>query len=270
LSILAALATSHRAAAGQVAGRILLAALAAFLSCAASAARAAMIVVPNALATTEGDAFAHTAPFNTELTPNRYMQIYASSQFAASPGPLLITEITFRPDGSQLTPFSTTFPNVQIFLSTTSQSVAGLSSTFAANVGPDNTLVRTGPLTVATSDQPGPGSAKQFDIAIPLTTPFLYDPGAGNLLLDIRNFNAGTTGFIDAASDPSGTTTRLVFFDGSATEATGIVQPFGIVTQFTTQAVPAPSTLRLLAVGTFGLLGCGWRRRRTGGREVIA
>jgi hypothetical protein len=220
-----------------------------------------LIVVPNSFTTTEGDGRLNTAPFNDAGVPNRYMQIYAASQFPAGQ-PLLISRIDFRPDATQLTAFSHTFPNVQVFLSTTSQSVSGLSSTFAANIGPDNQLVRSGPLTVATANLPGPGTAKQFDIQIPFTTPFLYNPSKGNLLLDIRTFDPGATGFIDAISDLSGTITGLVFNDGSATATTGTVQTFGAVTRFDFTPIPEPASVTLALIGA-GLAGlAGWRRRR--------
>ena len=53
--------------------------------------------------------------------------------------------------------------------------------TFADNLGADNTLVFNGTLNWATGNLPGPGNTRQFDIVFPCTTPFLYDPAAGNL-----------------------------------------------------------------------------------------
>jgi len=79
-------------------------------------------------------------------------------------------------------------PNIKlpIYASTTTRSVAGLSATFAENIGADNTLVLSGTLNWATGNVPGPGNTLQFDMVFPFTTPFLYDPAAGNLLLDIH------------------------------------------------------------------------------------
>lgn len=248
--------------------RVVVGALLAFGVSVASTASAVTMVAPNAQATVEGDARVNSAPFNTGFAPNRYMQIYAASQFGAFSGGMLISELDFRPDATQLTPFSHTFPSVSIFLSTTSQTVAGLSSTFANNIGSNNTLVRSGPLTIASANLPGSGTAKQFDIVIPLTTPFFYNPAAGNLLLDIENFNAGNSGLIDAVSDASASLTRLVFFDGSATASTGTVQGFGIVTQFTAAAparVPAPGTLLLVISGAALFAGAAVRSVRRHG-----
>jgi hypothetical protein len=142
-------------------------------------AQAQTIVAPSTLATTEGDTRVNTAPLNNM---SRFQQIYDASEFASLGGPALITQIAFRPDASQATAFSRTFPSFQINLSTTSKTVSGLSSIFADNVGADNTTVQSGALTLTTVNTPGPGTAKQFDLVINLTTPFLYDPSAGNLI----------------------------------------------------------------------------------------
>ncbi len=76
---------------------------------------------------------------------------------------------------------------LQIHASTTNRSATGLSTTFAENLGTNNTLVFSGPLTWTTANLPGLGNTRQFDYVFPFTTPFLYDPAAGNLLLDIHS-----------------------------------------------------------------------------------
>ena len=158
--------------------------LAAFLgSCVTTELRAQVIVVPNALGHERWQCFWHhtfrphvsalacrfSMPLSLELSPG-----HPSSP--NSPG--VPTQIL-----GQSGPRSVT---LRIYASTTSRSVAGLSTTFAENLGTNNTLVFDGTLTWTTANLPGPGNTRQFDIVFPLTTPFLYDPAAGNLLLDIQ------------------------------------------------------------------------------------
>ena len=64
----------------------------------------------------------------------------------------------------------------QVSLSTTSKPVNGLSSNLASNIGADNTVIFTGNLG-------GTGTVSSFTITG--TAPFVYDPAAGNLLVDI-------------------------------------------------------------------------------------
>jgi hypothetical protein len=223
-------------------------------ACAAPAARAQVIVVPNALAATDGN-----RSVLGPIAPLRYMQIHDASQFAALSGPVFIMQFAQRPDaitgasGPQMV-------NVEIFLSTTSRSVAGLSSTFADNIGADYTRVFSGTQTLVTANLPGPGNTRQFDVVTPLTTPFRYDPRAGNLLVEFQVSSASgqTIRFDAVAGDP---TVRAIFA-GSPSATTGTIEGFAVVNQFTMQPVPEPSAVALVGLGMAGLLGYGWRTRR--------
>jgi hypothetical protein len=207
---------------------------------AGNVASAAVIVVPNSLAAVESGN-ANAAPFNIGffgLSSARYQQVFAASEFSSLSGPQLITQIAFRPDATNATAFSSTISNVQINLSTTSLARGGLSTTFAANVGADDTVVFSGSLSLSSAFTGPPEGPKDFDIVINLQTPFLYDPTAGNLLLDVRNFSGETTVFFDAGD--SDTVSR------AGTEASGVnsptadfVDPLVLVTQFTTTSPTA-------------------------------
>ena len=222
----------------------------------AAPAQAQIIFAPNAFAATNGGGKASTAPFNNV---SRYQQIYTASQFSALTSPELITQIAFRPATGQGA-LTHTDTHIQFDLSTTTGAVSSLSSTFATNVGPDDQVVYNSALTFTSAGSPTSG-AGPFDLLVTLTTPFLYNPSAGNLVLDIRNFDSTFTGFVDGGSDPS---TRLNFVDNSTTAATGTVQNFGLSTRFTFAPVPEASTT--VSLGLLLMLGLGGtvvaRRRR--------
>jgi hypothetical protein len=56
---------------------------------------------------------------------------------------------------------------------------------------------------VTTKNLPGPGNTRRFDVVFPFTTPFLYDPAAGNLALDIQFSANGQAITFDAVSGNS-------------------------------------------------------------------
>jgi hypothetical protein len=141
------------------------------------------IVVPNSDTMVEGNSN-NSYPFNITtfgLPSQRYQQVYTASQFSGLPsGGGLITQIIFRPDAFAGHAFTSTLPDIQIDLSTTSAADAGLSTTFANNVGANDTVVfARGPLTLHSAFTGPPNGPKDFDIVITLTTPFFYDPGPG-------------------------------------------------------------------------------------------
>ena len=226
----------------------------------------AAIVVPNSLAAVEGNAN-NGFPFNLAdfgTTSMRYQQAFAASEFASLGGPTLITGMAFRPDGDG-NAFATILADIQINLSTTTRAPDALSTTFATNVGSNDTVVYArGPLALSSANT-GAGP-RDFDIVITFTTPFLYDPSQGNLLLEVRNFGGGTTTAFDAHQISNDSISRL-FAINDATATSGSADSLGLVAQFLTdgsQAVPEPSTLIIFSLGGLAIAGHRVARRFLG------
>jgi hypothetical protein len=212
-------------------------------------ASAQTLVVPSALQAVEGNTN-NCFPFDVgtyNFQSMRYQQVYAASEFAAG-GPVLITRIAFRPDGEYAGALDAVLPAIQINFSTTKAGPDSLNTTFSANVGADDTVVYSGPLHLVSLFSGAVGGPLDFDIQIPLATPFLYDPSAGNLLVDVRNVAGGTLYVPFDAQMQSGDSTSCVFSYGPDTVQdtegfTGGNFSFGLVTQFTFETMGAGPTL---------------------------
>jgi hypothetical protein len=223
---------------------------------ASPAVSALPIVVPSSLATTEGSTN-NPIPFSfipTDPTTRRYQQVYDASEF---PMASWITSLAFRPDALFGTAGSTTLASVQIDLSTTTAAVDGLSTTFASNLGADNTTVFSGALPLSSANTPAGPGPRDFDIAITLLTPFLYDPALGNLLLDVRNFDVTITTVFDAQNVGNDGISRVFtsFVDASSPTADSR-DTLGLVTQFQATPVPEPATLLLVGCGLAVVFSC--------------
>jgi hypothetical protein len=252
-----------------------------------TAVQAQPIVLPNSRAAAEGDSD-NAFPFNIgnpnfNLPSQRYQQVYAASQFPSLGG--LITQIAFRPDATFGSFFSSTLPDIRIDLSTTSRTpttpappmMTPLSATFATNVGGDDTIVFGGAggaaLSLSSAFTGPAGGPKTFDILINLTTPFLYNPSNGNLLLDVRNFSGGRTTQFDAVdfAQGGGTVINRAFTTISGVNsltADTTADNAGLVTQFLfgiapgPGVVPEPASFILAGIGFLAVLGCTWRQRK--------
>ena len=229
--------------------------------------QAATVVTPTGYASLEGDRN-NGAPFDIGgvefgINTMRYQQVYNASLFSALGGPQMITQIAFRPDGLLGSAYSVTLPNIQINLSTTAATATSLSTVFNNNVGGDDMVVYSGALSLSTSYT---GEPKNFDIIINLTTPFLYNPGAGDLLMDVRNFGGGASQVFDAVSSTSLGVARVYSSAlrgaNGVNDATGFqdATTAGLVTQFTTTSVPEPSVVGL--VSAVAICATGFRRGR--------
>jgi len=226
-------------------------------------ARADQIVVPN-YATNSQDANSGEGIFNTI---SRHQIVYDASQFP--PYPIIISQIQWRPDTFTDHPITNaTITNIQINLSTTTNAVDHLSSTFSQNTGTNDTVVFSGTLTLSTFLSTQSNGTTAFDIVVPLQTPFIFDPSSGNLLLDVRDFTGASQNIYDNSTSSGSDSVSRVFstFDPNATTANAIDSGGGaiqitygpvaarptIISQPTNQtvAINSDTTFTVSAVGT--------------------
>lgn len=225
----------------------------ALLSARPAPAGAQVVVSPNQYTTTEGNEN-NSWPFNSYF-PIQYQQVYNASEFSAITTPEYVTQIAFRPDPTYGFAFSTTISNIQISMSTSNYSANNLSTTYADNIGADNTVVHSGPLALSSNFTGPVGGPMDFDIIIPFTTPFLYTPGT-NILLDVQNYSGGITTAVDAVYNAPSMSRVLTDPETFPYQysATGGADGTGLITQFTFETRP-PSNPEPGAVGiAVGLL----------------
>jgi hypothetical protein len=185
------------------------------------------VVVPDAQAGAAGNAM---APLVAQ--PSRIQETVGGGQFL---GPITIIALRVRafPGAGRV---NLTDPSVQVTLSTT-QAYPNTnnghtlpSTTYAANVGPDATVVYNAALSLSSAGCQAPGPCP-FDMVIPFTTPFSYDPSKGRLLIDL-NFSTPTgtpTGGLDAVSYPDSTSSKVVIVSGDPSKPTGTLFLSGLV-----------------------------------------
>ena len=168
-----------------------------------AAAMGATVTVPGAWTSTSGTS--EPLPILTNST-FRDQELIGPEQFGSGTA-LLITKIGFRAfPGSG--PLSATITNLTVHLSTSplfpnsDNGRTQMSTTYADNIGPDATLVFSGAAGLNSSGCAGP-SPCPFDQVLTLTTPFLYNPALGSLLVDLQYTGyTATAGSLDGALFP--------------------------------------------------------------------
>ena len=225
----------------------------------APTAFADMVVIPNAQTSVEGNE-ANAFPFGRTAASNepyRYQQVFNASGFGEQAVPITIDEIRFRTDSNNTVATTITVQSIEVRFSTTQVAADGLDNVlFDNNIGPDATLVYSGglvwPIPVL-SAPPHP-----FEQTIPLTTSFVYDPSAGNLLLEVYNLSADfpfeyTMDTQNSVDETSRVVEVVIPGTGEHQISPVGTGSRGLVTQFV-YTVPEPSSAWAGVVAAFGLL----------------
>jgi len=201
-----------------------------------------------------GTGLANVFPFGANAYLGEYQQIYSSAAFSA---PMTITQIAFETSGAG----SAIVDNFTLSLGTTAATPAAPGSNYAANKRPDLTTVFSGIVT-----DPATGSGV-FDFIINLSSPFVYNPVSGNLLLDVVIASDLVTpgGFVGFVFGPTPNVGRVFNAGGNGAATAGPNE--GLLTQFSdtvAATVPEPATLTLLGSGIVAI--ASQRRRRVARR----
>ncbi len=238
------------------------------LSAAASANT--FVIAPNAQINQPGTSPGLLGGTNINI---RTQELIDAGQFPANP--ILINQIAFRafPGTGAV---NASIPTLNLYLSTSPNAPNNsggktlISTNFQVNAGSDSTLVYSGPVTLTSPGCLGP-LVCPFDMVISFTTPFLYRPTQGALLLDMQMTGyTAISGALDNVSFTNSSSSTLATISGPLSSPTGTFLPEGDVVQIgyilpnlscTTGVSPYPcsiaNTLLLLNAPTGNLFGGG-------------
>ena len=189
-------------------------------------------------------------PFSCSYV-GEYQQVYSHTQFGRS---ITITSLDFYNTALNTGATALQSGNWAISLSTTGADWNTLSGVYANNIGTNNALVFNGNLA-----QPW---AFGDVLKIKLTTPFIYNPANGNLLLDV--VASGVSQFGNGVFFDTNGLNNFGYngntFLGRVYTNSNVNSGYGLVTTFS--AVPEPGFAGLVALALTGM-GIAIRRRRS-------
>lgn len=193
---------------------------------AATALAQSTIVIPNGFATTEAPS-STAYPWGRGAAPAgqiRVQYVYDSTHFTLQGvnTPVLISRLRWRCNTLAVNPGGT-YSLVTVQMSTCPVDQAAVTTTFANNHGANLATVHAGPVTVLAGAGTTPNN---WYVDIPLATPFLYDPSAGDLNIDTMTDATGWVGAIGPALDcaTTGSLVSRIYNLTTYTSLTGTVQ----------------------------------------------
>lgn len=116
----------------------------------------------------------------------RQQQLYLASEFEKLPTTHhTIVGLAARPDASFRQSSSASYDDITVRAAVITENALG--ENFVLNQGAGAATVFSGPLTISTAGAGPVGGPLEFDVYYPFQTPFIYDPDAGNLLVEISS-----------------------------------------------------------------------------------
>jgi hypothetical protein len=173
--------------------------------------------------------------------PFHYQQVFPASDFAAlGDRPHWLYQFSLRPDKRVSAPQTFELGHLQLRMSTTNTSPENLGALFEENAGVDERIVFDGPFISSTQNMGPAEGPKEFDDVYKLQDSFLYDPRAGNLLVEWISRSGGK--IVTSTGDPpvAGADSfshphMMIYADGADAESGGY--DGGLVYKFSFHAV---------------------------------
>jgi len=166
----------------------------------------------------------------------RLMCIYDAVNFTSQTvtGPILINRLRWRPNDGAAAFAGGTFQQADVRLSTCPVNYTSLTTNFATNHGPDLTTVYSGPVVHSAGSGGTVGVPAAWTVDVVLTTPFLYDPAAGDLVIDCdypggANFQGGTLPQMDVHG--TGSNAGRIWASAAYPTANGSALNHGVVVE---------------------------------------
>jgi hypothetical protein len=173
-------------------------------------------VVPAWAASTEGNRMSHL-PYLYDAS--RTQMVVAGSAFCNAVAQ--INGMELRRDGVEPSPYAArTLPSHIVTVGYAATTPATMSTTFASNRGPGQTVVMSGAFNLPA--QPVVPAPAPFNIVLPFSTPLLYVRAQGDLLVEIEIPGTATTRvlyYLDAQDYASGAGTVAGFGTSGAVQA---------------------------------------------------
>jgi len=196
------------------------------------------VVIPNGTATAAGNS-SNAFPWGTAATswPGlRLMCIYDAANFTLQgiSGPILVNRLRWRPNDGMAAFTGGTFTQADVRLSTAPMDYTSLTTNFTTNHGPDLTTVYSGSVVHQAGSGGAIGSVPAWTVDIQLTTPFLYDPNQGDLVIDCdypggANFVGGSLPSMDVQT--TGSLSGRVWASSLYPNANGSALNHGVVVE---------------------------------------
>ena len=199
-----------------------------------------------------GDSY-NSIPFGAGSSFSRYQQVHGASEFA---NPVDISSLAFSPKET-----GGLMGTIQFRLGVTSVAVGALSTDLDMNITAPMATVFSEPVSQTVTS----AGHDSFSVVFPFTTPFHYDPNAGNLLVEMTMTNGGYVGQTYMMSYAPTTTeaSRAWQTAGAGAIASGADSNALRIQMGVTTAVPEPSSILMLGCVGVGIgTSCYIKRRR--------